>query len=114
MVTIKGPFTIKPKSENKEFMKKLEESGTTIKLPFKATGFKCSKMPEGFEIDAENGLLLPKGTKVEKIVKPKVEKEPVVIEEEPKVIVSVSKDSDELFVEKVKKKTKRSKKKSKE
>ena len=45
MVTIKGPITIRPNSKNEEFMKKLQEAGVKIKLPFKATNWKSSKFP---------------------------------------------------------------------
>ena len=45
MPTIKGPIKLGSKSDNKDFMEKLKESGSSIKLPFSATGFKSSKMP---------------------------------------------------------------------
>lgn len=46
MTTIKGGVTILPNSDNKEFLEKLEDAGVKIKMPFKATGFKASKIPK--------------------------------------------------------------------
>lgn len=46
MHTIKGPVTIKPGKENKEFIGKLKEAGVKVKLPFKAKGWKSTKTPE--------------------------------------------------------------------
>lgn len=50
MPTIKGPITIKPNSDNKEFVKKLEKAGVKIKLPFKATNWKSEKFPVNPEV----------------------------------------------------------------
>lgn len=46
MITIKGGVTIKPKSDNTEFIEQLKKAGVKVKLPFTATGFTSTKMPE--------------------------------------------------------------------
>jgi len=54
MPIIKGPIKLGTKEGNKDFINKLKESNSEIKLPFKATGFKSSKMP--FDKSQMNGI----------------------------------------------------------
>jgi len=46
MIIIKGGVKIDPKTGNKEFIEQLKKAGVKVKLPFKATGFTSTKMPE--------------------------------------------------------------------
>jgi len=52
MPTIKGPIHIRKNGDNTELFKKFKEAGVEIKLPFKATGFKSTKLPKGIKIES--------------------------------------------------------------
>jgi hypothetical protein len=63
MPTIKGPIKFKGGFNAKEFLAK---KGTKVKLPFEATGFKSSKIPESADL---SGIKFDKDAKVKKVKK---------------------------------------------
>ena len=70
MPTIIGPVKLGrnlTKKEEEDFIRKFEQSGAKIKLPFKATGFKSTKKLE-LPSDIENFLPIEEVEKVEEVV----------------------------------------------
>ena len=58
MVTIKGPIHFKKGFSTDEIVKQITDGKLKVKLPFKATGWKSTKMPEiadlsGIELKVE-------------------------------------------------------------
>ena len=74
MPTIKGPIHFKGGFNARKF---LEKEGIKVKLPFKATGFKSTKIPEGADLSgiefAKDAKIPIKETKKEKVKEPKEE-----------------------------------------
>lgn len=55
MITIKGPIVFKPGAP-------LPPGIGNVKLPFKADGFKCTKMPAGVVVEPTGSTANPTGT----------------------------------------------------
>jgi hypothetical protein len=60
MVTIKGPLHFKKGFSTDEMVKKIKDGELKVKLPFSATGWESTKMPEAADL---SGIELKKESK---------------------------------------------------
>ena len=71
MPTVKGPITLKP---NAPIPNEIIEAAGGVKLPFKADGWKSTKMPEGISVEPANLEKIVLEKKIEKEKKSKRKK----------------------------------------